>query len=39
MVLWKKMTCDTDDVILGKLGDLVHTAKSAVNTIRFLSKF
>ena len=40
MVLSKNMTSrDTDDVILGKIGDLTRTAKSVVNTIGFLSKF
>ena len=40
MVLWKNMTsCDTDDVILGKITDLTRTAKSGVNINEFLSKF
>ena len=40
MVLWKNMTsCDTDDVIPGKVSDLRRTAKSGVNIIGFLSKF
>ena len=39
MVLLKNMTsCDTDDVILGKIIDLTRTAKSCVNIIGFLSK-
>ena len=38
--LLKKMTsCDTDDVIPGKIGSLTHTAKSDVNIIGFLSTF
>ena len=32
-------SCDTDDVIPGKISDLTRTAKSGVNTIGFLSKF
>ena len=40
MVLWKKMTsCDTDDVIPRKVGDLMRTAKLVVNVNGFLSKF
>ena len=40
MVLWKNMTsCDTDDVIPGKVSDIRRTAKSGVNIIGFLSKF
>ena len=39
MVLLKNMTsCDTDDVIPGKIIDLTRTAKSGVNIIGFLSK-
>ena len=32
-------SCGTDDVILGKIGDLTRTAKSVVNNIGFLSNF
>ena len=40
VVLWEKMTsCDTDDVIPGKINDLTRTAKLVVNIIGFLSKF
>ena len=40
MVLREKMTsCDTDDVIPGKIRYLMRTAKSGVNSIGFLSKF
>ena len=40
MVLREKMTsCDTDDVIPGKIGYLTRTTKSGVNIIGFLSKF
>ena len=36
MVLRKNMmSCDTDDVIQGKIGDLTRTAKSVVNIIGF----
>ena len=38
MVLREKMTsCDTDDVIPGKIGYLTRTTKSGVNIIGFLS--
>ena len=37
IVLRKNMTsCDTDDVIPGKISDLMRTAKLAVNIIGFL---
>ena len=40
MVLWEKLTsCDTDDVLPGKIIDLTRTAKSSVNILAFLSKF
>ena len=39
MVLLKNiMSCDTDDVMTGKISDLMRTAKSGVNNIGFLSK-
>ena len=31
-------SCDTDDVITGKISDLTRTAKSVLNNIGFLSK-
>ena len=40
MALREKMTsCDTDDVIPGKIRYLTRTTKSGVNIIGFLSKF
>ena len=37
---WENMTsCDTDDIIPGKIRDLTRTVKSSVHYIGFLSNF